>query len=189
MYSWIQSRGKNDYSTISVDIRDLCFLSLRLSEPENNPDDDAMLDQILWSPVITKERKKKKIFWLHAISSLPDLVGLQSLFFQASEQQSKSSWNRLCNTWRTNTGDAEHVCSARGTCWDDGHVICALGMMSAVRRKGNKVLGAHNKGLLKVCLLAVVRPKGSVCMVSSNQVPQRICYEDHLKQITTREAE
>lgn len=137
----------------------------------------------------TKERKKKKDILAHAISSLPDLVGWKSLFFQASEQQSKSSWNRPCNTWRTNTGDAEHVCSAQGTCWDDGHVICALGMMSAVRRKGNKVLGAHNKGLLKVCLLAVVRPKGSVCMVSSNQVPQRICYEDHLKQITTREAE
>lgn len=136
---------------------------------------------------LKKERKKDIL--AHAISSLPDLVGLKSLFFQASEQQAKSSWNRPCNTWRTNTGDAEHVCSAQGTCWDDGHVICTLGMKSAVRRKGNKVLGAHNKGLLKVCLLAVVRPKGSVCMVSSNQVPQRIWYEDHLKQITTREAE
>lgn len=51
------------------------------------------------------------------------------------------------------------MCSTRGARPDDGHAICTLGRMSAVRRKGNKVPGAHHKGLVKVCLLAVGGPK------------------------------
>lgn len=61
-------------------------------------------------------------------------------------------------------------------------------MMSAVRRKRNKLLGAHNKGLLKVCLLAAAGPKECVCMVGADEVALWIWCEDHLKQITTQEA-
>lgn len=71
---------------------------------------------------------------------------------------------------------------------DDGHVICVAGTESAVRRKEDKVVGGHNKGLLKVRLLAVVRPEEGVFMVSADQVAKRIWYKDHLKQITAREA-
>lgn len=48
------------------------------------------------------------------------------------------------------------MCAGLSELGDDGHVICALGTVSAVRGKGNKVLGGHDRGLLKGCLLAVV---------------------------------
>lgn len=60
----------------------------------------------------------------------------------------------------TQTLEMGTMCAGLCELGEDGHVICTLG--TAVRRERNKVLGGHNKGLFKVCLLAVVGLEGGV---------------------------